>query len=385
MAYDRYDPRRDRDERSRWHDDRAERGRWGGEREWGDRDERGGARDERGWFERAGEEISSWFGGGDHDDDRRRERGWSGQRDRDDERSHRYERGGQERGGYFGWGSERDRDQYRNRERDQYRDRERYSDQNRGVFASGGGSSGRDYNPRQREMWGGGDRRDERGGGYRPMTGDYGRGGRHADPEQFYAASGAPRGRFGSADGRFEDRTQGPWERDDYRRTSYAGSSDQRPRHSHDHDPHYAEWRRRHLEELDRDYDQYRRHHQSNFEGDFGSWREQRQSKRQMLGSVREQMEVVGSDGQRVGTIDRVAGDRLILAKSDPEAGGVHHSIGCTEIDRIEGERVVLSLGADQARQRWRDESRGRALFEREDQGQSGPHVLDRSFEGTYR
>ena len=30
-------------------------------------------------------------------------------------------------------------------------------------------------------------------------------------------------------------------------------------------------------------------------------------------------------------------------------------------------------------------ESRGRALFEREDQGEMGPGVLDRSFSGTYR
>ena len=33
----------------------------------------------------------------------------------------------------------------------------------------------------------------------------------------------------------------------------------------------------------------------------------------------------------------------------------------------------------------WRDESRSRALFEREDQGEMGPRNLNRSFEGTYR
>ena len=47
--------------------------------------------------------------------------------------------------------------------------------------------------------------------------------------------------------------------------------------------------------------------------------------------------------------------------------------------------RVILDCSADQARHRWRDESRGRALFEREDRGEMGPRILDRSFEGTYR
>jgi hypothetical protein len=139
------------------------------------------------------------------------------------------------------------------------------------------------------------------------------------------------------------------------------------------------------MEELDSHYDEYRREHQGKFENDFGSWREQRQTKRQMLGQIREHMHVVGNDGQPVGTVDRVAGDRIILTKSDPQADGAHHSIGCTEIDRIEGEQVLLGCSAEQAMKRWRDEDRGRALFEREDQGSSGPHILDRSFEGTYR
>ena len=54
-------------------------------------------------------------------------------------------------------------------------------------------------------------------------------------------------------------------------------------------------------------------------------------------------------------------------------------------LDRIEGDKAVLDCTADKARERWRDESRSRALFEREDQGSAGPHMLDRSFSGTYR
>ena len=325
MAYDRYDPRqRGRDDRSRWSDDRFESRNRGFDRDsFRDRDERNFRdRDERGFFERAGDEIASWFGddnsGGHHDRD-----------DRMPERSHGRDRDN--------WGG--DRDSWR------------------GERSSG----------REREPWGGGDRSES----YRPMTGDYGR------SEGFFAAGGYPRGDQYRESGQ----RQGNWDRDDYRRTSFAGSSERSQRH----DPHYHEWRQRQIEDLDRDYDDYRREHQSKFENEFGSWRERRQSKRQMLRTVREHMEVIGNDDEHVGTVDRVAGDRIILTKSDPESGGAHHSIACTDIDRIEENRVILDCSAEQAKQRWRDERSGRALFEREDQGEAGPQMLDRSFSGTYR
>jgi hypothetical protein len=314
MAYDRYDRR---DERPRWRDDddRSERG-WRG-------DDRG-RRDERGFFERAGDEISSWFG----DDEAERRR-------REDRMRDERERDFGPRGDY---GRERDRDRFRDRGRD-----------------------------------------------YRPMTGDYGRA---HESDQFFAASGVGRGERGFGDyDREGDRSSTPWSRDEYRRTSRAGTSDwsDRSRHERDFDPHYRSWRERQMSELDRDYDEYRQENRSRFESDFGSWRERRQQKRGLLGQVREHMEVVGNDDQHVGTVDRVAGDRIILTKSDPESGGVHHSLSCSEIDRVEGDRVVLDCSAEQARNRWRDESRSRALFEREDQGEMGPRMLDRSFEGTYR
>jgi len=49
------------------------------------------------------------------------------------------------------------------------------------------------------------------------------------------------------------------------------------------------------------------------------------------------------------------------------------------------GDKAILECTGEQAKQRWRDESRGRALFERHDQGEMGDRILDRSFEGTYR
>ena len=107
------------------------------------------------------------------------------------------------------------------------------------------------------------------------------------------------------------------------------------------HDRHYSEWRQRQIDEIDRDYEDYRREHQSKFESDFSNWRSTRQSKRQLLGSIKEHMQVFGSDEQPVGTVDKVRGDRVILTKND-SPDGQHHSINCAMIDRVEGDRVIL-------------------------------------------
>ena len=265
-------------------------------RGYGGRDGGRGHRDEdRGFFERAGDEIASWFGG--EDDDRGRH-----------ERGH-------------------DQDRWRDNDRDRWSSRSTF-----GGMAQGGRSD------------------------YRPMAGDYGR------SETAMSQGGG---------NRFEE--QGRSQR-------WSQSSPQGI-----HDPHYHSWRQQQIEALDRDYDEYRRENQSRFESEFGSWREKRQSKRSLLRGIREHMDVVGSDDQHVGTVDRVAGDRIILTKSDPESGGVHHSLSCSDIDRIEENRIILECTAEEAKKRWRDENRSRALFEREDQGEMGPRILDRSFEGTYR
>ena len=366
MAYDRNDTRDyPRDERSRW----RERSDYGSASRGWDRDREGrewGGRDERGFFERAGDEVASWFG----DDEAERRRQMDRMRDeRERGRSGRDWNRDEDRGRFFG----RDRDEDRGRFLGRDRDEDRWIPADRGGGRrSAWSSSDRDVRASsRREPWG---RDQDRG--YRPMTGDYGRG--DHESEQFFAASGYGRGEPALGD---YGRPESEYGRDEYRRTSFAGSSiGQR-----EHDPHYRSWRERHMSELDRDYDDFRREHQSRFEDDFGSWRERRQQKRGLLGQIREHMEVIGNDEQHIGTVDRIAGDRIILTKSDPESGGAHHSLSCAEIDRVEGDRVILDCSAEQAKQRWRDESRSRALFEREDQGEMGPRMLDRSFEGTYR
>ncbi|HXG99845.1 MAG TPA: DUF2171 domain-containing protein [Sphingomicrobium sp.] len=149
------------------------------------------------------------------------------------------------------------------------------------------------------------------------------------------------------------------------------------------HDRHYGEWRQRQIDDLDRDYESYRRENQSKFESDFSNWRSTRQTKRQMLGSIREQMTVVGADEQPVGTVDKVRGDRIILTKND-SSDGQHHSLSCAMIDRVEGDRVILDKPAEEAKSAWGSEERDRALFEGDDQGEPGAHILNRSFSGTY-
>ena len=68
---------------------------------------------------------------------------------------------------------------------------------------------------------------------------------------------------------------------------------------------------------------------------------------------LREHMKVVGSDRQTVGTVDHIEGDRIKLAKNDPQAGGQHHYIPTAWVDRVEGDTVCLQQSAQDACSRW--------------------------------
>jgi hypothetical protein len=151
-------------------------------------------------------------------------------------------------------------------------------------------------------------------------------------------------------------------------------------------DGHYQAWRRQRIAELDRDYDEYQRENSKRFENEFGSWRAERSSQRDSLRRVIEHMEVLGLDGSHVGTVDKVRGDRILLTKSDSDAGGHHHSIPSRWIQSVD-DKVTLRMTADEAKAHWRDEEHSSALFgesrdDREDW--STEHNLNRSFSGTY-
>jgi hypothetical protein len=169
-----------------------------------------------------------------------------------------------------------------------------------------------------------------------------------------------------------------------------------------DRDSDYHSWRRNQIDALDRDYNEYRSENRSKFEREFSTWRTGRQAQRDALTKVEEHMDVVGSDGAHVGTVDKVLGDRILLTKSDADAGGHHHSIPSRWIETVDT-KVTLSKTADEAKSHWRDEERNQAMFGDEprstgnagtsgrdsrtgtsDDGDAQGRMLNRSFPGTY-
>ncbi|MFP5329206.1 MAG: DUF2171 domain-containing protein [Alphaproteobacteria bacterium] len=320
MAYDRYETTR-----SRWSDM--------------DRDSDRGRRDERGFFERAGDEIASWFG----DDEAERRR-------REDEHMGRGRR-------WSGWGSwdrdrwnrDFDRDEGRYAYRGSWTDRDR-----RGWSGDRWGDRGWEQRTTDREFG-------PRGYGYgaagdRSFTpANYG--GRGFTSEYGYGYGAGTSGGYGSGGYGFE--------------------------RDMPHDRHYESWRRRQLDELDRDYDEFRRENQHRFENEFGTWRENRMKKRSMLGQVHAHMDVVGSDGETVGKVDCVKRDRIILTKADSDDNR-HHAIHCAMVDSIEGDQVKLEIPAEEAKSRWEtlDQDRGTIGHDRDEEGEVN---LERSFSGTYR
>lgn len=71
--------------------------------------------------------------------------------------------------------------------------------------------------------------------------------------------------------------------------------------------------------------------------------------------NIKEHMEVVGSDGQHVGTVDKVEGDRIKLTRDD-SSDGKHHFISTDNVDSVEQDKVMLSHSADEARSNWEDD-----------------------------
>jgi hypothetical protein len=69
---------------------------------------------------------------------------------------------------------------------------------------------------------------------------------------------------------------------------------------------------------------------------------------------IKEHMEVLGSDGVHVGTVDHLEGrDQVKLTKDDPDAGGEHHFIPLAWVDRVD-EHVHLKQSGAEAKARWK-------------------------------
>ncbi len=67
------------------------------------------------------------------------------------------------------------------------------------------------------------------------------------------------------------------------------------------------------------------------------------------LSQIGEHAEVVGSDGEHVGTVDHVRGTTLELTRKDSD-DGQHHLLDGAHVARVEGNRVVLKVSAAEAR-----------------------------------
>lgn len=303
---------------------------YGRERGYGqDRD------DERGFFDRAGDEVRSWFG--DEEAERRRRMD-----ERYDERYDRDRYAGGETGGY------RRPDAYPSFQRSN-RD-EGYADRSRPPSANYSGVRyDRSYEGRQFDD--GGYAQDARG-----YTGsDYG-------------------ARFGSSD---RDR--------DYRATYRSGGGDRGQSYADDHGD-YRSWRDRQVSAFDRDYEEFRRENRQRFESEFATWRTNRQAQRDQLGQVKEHQEVLGSDGTHVGTVDHVRGDHILLTKNDRDAGGHHHSIPCSWVTTV-ADKVTLNKTAEEAKREWRDAEERGGLFggerDQADTSRTGQRDYNRSSSGN--
>ena len=75
--------------------------------------------------------------------------------------------------------------------------------------------------------------------------------------------------------------------------------------------------------------------------------------------AIREHMEVIGADGARIGTVDRVDGDRIKLTQvegfgeqmeaAEGSHAGHHHYISLGLVAGIEGDQVRLSASGANA------------------------------------
>jgi len=68
---------------------------------------------------------------------------------------------------------------------------------------------------------------------------------------------------------------------------------------------------------------------------------------------IKEHMEVLGSDGKHIGTVDHLEGaDKIKLTKNDPQSGGQHHLIPLKLVERVD-DKIHLNEPARQVMLKW--------------------------------
>jgi len=66
-------------------------------------------------------------------------------------------------------------------------------------------------------------------------------------------------------------------------------------------------------------------------------------------------MNVLGSDGNHVGTVDRIKGQKIILTKNDPMSHGKHHAIPMDWINSVQQDEIRLNQTTETATTNWLD------------------------------
>ena len=75
----------------------------------------------------------------------------------------------------------------------------------------------------------------------------------------------------------------------------------------------------------------------------------------QLLAGIREGMEVVDSDGTRVGTVARIEGGHLKIFRNDQKPRNAHQFVSPELIHSVD-ERVRLNRSWDELRRLWTDD-----------------------------
>ncbi|HED3880913.1 TPA: DUF2171 domain-containing protein [Enterobacter hormaechei subsp. hoffmannii] len=71
--------------------------------------------------------------------------------------------------------------------------------------------------------------------------------------------------------------------------------------------------------------------------------------------AIKDHTQVVASCGTHVGVVDHLDGERIKLAKSDPESGGKHHFIPLGWVDKVEDNKVVLTKNHKEVFAAWQE------------------------------
>lgn len=71
---------------------------------------------------------------------------------------------------------------------------------------------------------------------------------------------------------------------------------------------------------------------------------------------IKDHSQVVASCGTHVGVVDHLDDqDRIKLSKSDPEAGGKHHFIPLTWVDKVDDNKVILNKNSKEVFAGWQE------------------------------